>query len=422
MKGINQLISYLVQSASLRMRLDIAYLLRGTFWGGFQQIFGVTGGLILSYLFGHFTSKQTFGEYNLVLSYLSMLTFFSLPGLDTALISSVGRGFDRSFVLATKTKIKFSILGSVVLLVIGVYFTIYRLPDLAVTIFLSALFFPFVNGFSNYPAFLTGKRKFRELALLSTGASFFFLLLHALGIVWLNTTFILVLAYLLARTFSDLTGFLYSRRYINSSNLDPGLVGYGKFLSWLGILPWISGHIGSITLAHMLGAEALAVYAVATRFLVAIQKNFVVFYKPVTAKLAKQMPYEHWSSLKTHWTKLLVLGIGLAAILYFLTPALISFFFTERYQEAILYGRLLSMALIPMPLTWALTDVLVYQKKRQVQVVISVIPHITKIVLYFIFIPKFGILALVAILLLERFTDPLIPLLAIVKDRHKNLK
>lgn len=413
-------VSKFLRNTSVWLNLDTGYFLRGTFWGSLQQIVGVGSGLFLSYLFGHFTSKQVFGEYNLVLSYLSLLTFVSLPGLDTALVATTGKKHDASYSLAVKRKLQFSFLGIPVLLFVGLFYLLHAQTILGLTFVLSALSYPLLNGFSNYPAFLTGKRKFRELALLSTVASIIFLFTHVLGISWYNTTFSLVIAYLAGRIIPDVVGFWYSRRFIIHKKVDQNLLGYGSFLTAVNTLPWISGHIGSIILGSLLGVEALAVYSVSTRFLVAVQKNFVVYYKPVTAKLAAQSSLQHYESLKKHWLKLLLIGCLLALSLFLTTPLLVSFFFTSQYEDAVRFGQWASLALVPIPLSWVLTDVLIYQQKRHAQVAISIFPQLLKILLYFILIPKLGISALIFILLLERFSEPLIPLWTLVRDRHKN--
>lgn len=408
-----------VKQISLQLKLDTNYFLRGTLWGTIQQLIGVSSGLFVSYLFGHFTTKVVFGQYNLILSYLSLLTFISLPGIDTALVRSIGQGFDHSLVLGIRKKILFSSLGIPLLIIAGIYYIAIAQPELGWSLIISSIFFPLLYSFTPYSAFLTAKRQFKMLAVINVSASLLFLIIHAIGILYFSTTIILIVCFLLARTIADITGFILTRHFIQTTKKDPTLVSYGSFLTAVNILPWISGHIGSIVLGSLLGPEALAIYAVSNRFLVAVQKNFVVFYKPVTAKLAAQTSNEHYQVLKTHGLKLLLIGLGIAASLYVATPYLISFFFTNTYAESIRYGQLLSLALIPLPFSWTLTDMIIYQKKKQVQILLSIVPHVIKIILYILLIPRLGILALVMILLLERFTDPLIPLWAILIGARK---
>lgn len=82
-------------------------------------------------------------------------------------------------------------------------------------------------------------------------------------------------------------------------------------------------------------------------------------------------------------------------------------------------GRLLSLALIPLPLSWMLTDMVMYQKQKKPQILSSTFPQLIKIALYVILIPRFGIIALVGIVLAERFSEPIIPLYFLLKSAHK---
>lgn len=405
---------------SKSFHLDAGYFFRGGFWGTIQQSSGLISGLAVSYMFGHFTSKQVFGEYNLALSYISILTFFSLPGLDTSLVGAISMGYDGSLMHCVKQKIKFSSIGSVTFVALATYAAYSHQTQTSMLLILCAIFFPFLNGMSIYPAFLTGKRKFKELSLLFSFGSLIFLFLHGFTIFRFNTTISLILAYIAARILTDFVGLAYSSRFVKNNKIDPDVVKYGSFLTGVSILPWISGHIGGIVLASFLGVQSLAVYAVADKFLSAIQKNFVVFYKPVTAKLASQSKTEHMLTLKTHAWKFLLMGMFLAAVLYVSVPFLIRFFFTTKYEDSIVYGQLLSLALVPLPLTWILSDMVIFQKKHRAQILNSSLPHLLKIVLYFIFIPKFGIPALVWITLFDRYASPIIPLYSILRSRHKN--
>lgn len=113
---------YVARPLIKRLHLDLAYFAKGSFYSLIQQIIGVSCGLTVSYLFGHYVSKQVFGEYNLILSIVSLITFLSLPGIDNALTRSIGQGFDGSFKQALVSKIKFSLLGSVALVGIALYY------------------------------------------------------------------------------------------------------------------------------------------------------------------------------------------------------------------------------------------------------------------------------------------------------------
>jgi len=403
------------------LKLDVAYFAKGGFFTTLQQIIGVTSGLTVSYLFGHFISKELFGEYNLVLSIISMITFLSLPGIDTALTRSVGQGYDTSLLKSTRLKMYFAFLAIPVLLGFSIfYFLIKQNTGIAIALAIASFFYPLLNTFTLYRSFLVAKHKFGLLALLSSFSSLSFLAAITVAIFFSPTTYGLILGYLVGIVFPSFVSFLLVQRFVKKSKKkDVGLSSYGAFLTVISILPWISGNLGNVLLGNMLGVEALAVFSVASRFLTAVQKNFAVFYKPATAKLATQSPKEHIETLKHHSWKFILLGIGLCVTLWIATPFLISFFFTKNYHEAISYGRLLSFALIPLPLTFAITDIIIYQKQKQPQIVMSTIPQIIRIILYFILIPLWKINGLVAIIIIDRIIGLLFPLFFVWQSAKK---
>lgn len=399
-------------------QLDTRYFLKGGFWALFQQILGVSSGLLVSYLFGHFTSKTIFGEYNLVLSFLGMLTFLSLPGIDLALTRSVAMGFDASLIKGYQSKLKHSLLGFPILLFIALFYLYSGKLNIGLSVLICCFLFPILYSYTLYPAFLTAKKKFKDLALISSGSSLFFLIVVGTAILILPISPVLILAYLIATIIPAILGYWYTQKLVpKKSKSDDTLIKYGSFLTILSVLPWIAGNLNSVLLATVLGVETLAIYAVASRFLTAVQKNFQAFYKPITVKLAIQTNTEHIRTLKQHTLKLISIGIVLAALLWISTPFLINFFFTEEYSQAIIYGQLLSLSLIPLPFSWVVSDMLIYQKNKLPQVITTIIPSFIKIVLYFIVIPLWKIEGLIILVLIERYTEWIIPLYFLVKNK-----
>ncbi len=353
-----------------------------------------------------------------MLSIVSMVTFLSLPGVDTALTRSVGEGHDGSYAQAISQKLIFGLLGIPVIGAFALYYLIIELNiPTAFALFTIAIAYPILNAFTLYRSFLTAKHQFALLAFFASTGSFFFLVTTAISIFLFSHIIGLTIGYLLGMIVPSWFGYWYSQRFIKNNSLDKTLPSYSKFLTVLSILPWLSSNLGNIILAKLVGVEALAVYAVASRFFTAVQKNYIVFHKPITAKLATQSVKSHYDTLKMHWWKFIGAGFLLAIGLFIITSPLVTFFFTTTYADAIVYGQLMSIALIPLPLTWVLDDIVVYQKKKTPQVISAIIPGIIKIILYFLLIPKMGIAGLVIIVVIDRFTAPLIPLWYLFFDK-----
>lgn len=402
------------------LKLDASYFLKGVLFALMQQIIGVSSGLLVSYLFGHFISVKIFGEYNFILSIIGLFTFLTLPGVDVALTSSIAQGYDSSLIQSQKKKFRISLIGIPIFLGLGFFYILKNNYSLGNALIICSIAYPFLYSYTNYPAFLTAKRKFGQLALLASISSLVFLLFTTISILFFPTTIGLITGYLLGISLPAIVSFHYSKKFIIfKGKKDTNLIPYGNFLTILSVLPWISGNIGSIILAFYLGPESLALFAVASRFFTAVQKNFQVIYKPATAKLASQSSKFHIDVIEKHTLKLIFIGLFVASALWFTTPLLIHFFFTEKYGDAIRYGQFLSLALIPLPLTLVFTDMIIYQQRKLPQVYMSTLPQLIKIVLYFIVIPIWKIDGLIILILIERFIEPLIPLIFLLRSSRK---
>ena len=76
---------------------DVSYLVRGSFWLVIGSVASMLIGLLLSILYARYLPKETYGSYRYVLSIVSMVGIFSLPGFGTAITRSSARGFDGTF-------------------------------------------------------------------------------------------------------------------------------------------------------------------------------------------------------------------------------------------------------------------------------------------------------------------------------------
>src|SRR3989344_778586 len=160
LKRPKRLYTTAIDAVSVRLGIDIDYFVRGGVFGVLQQIVGLTCGLVIAYAFGHFASKTLFGEYNLLISIVSLFSLLSMPGLNTALLRSVGEGFDTSLSRALLTRLKWSLLGVPFFIGGSIYYHWQGSDVLPSLLILAALFFPFVFSFQVIQPFFTAKKRF----------------------------------------------------------------------------------------------------------------------------------------------------------------------------------------------------------------------------------------------------------------------
>lgn len=415
---IKETFSKILQTTEKYTGLDNTYFLKNSLFSFIQQSIGLVSGLAISYMFGHYASKSLFGQYNFILSFISLLTIFTLQGLDNALITAVAKGFDGSFQQAVKLKIRCSILAIPIFIGLAIYYLLTKQTNISISLLVASFFFPFLFSFNLFSAFLTAKRKFKTLALFLSLSSILTATAVSLSIFFTESLLIIIIAYIIGILIPSFYAYKYSFRFVKNNRHDPKLFSYSLFLSSVSILPWTSGYLGQILLGALLGFESLATYSAASRFPLNVHKNIFVFYKPVTAKLASQNNKEHLETLTKHWWKLLLWGFILCAFLWLILPFLVNFLFTNTYADSIKYARYLSLGLIPLPLTWVISDILLYQQKKKAQITLFTIPPIIKLILFIILIPFYGINGLVFITVFDRF---FMLILAIIIIRNKNL-
>lgn len=383
--------------------IDADYFVRGGVYGFIQQGVGLICGLIIVYAFGHFVPAAVFGEYNLMLSIISLLAIVSLPGMNTAVLQSVSQGYDRSLVKAVRMRLKWSILGVPILLGLAYYYQQRGSDALPPLLVLTALIFPLVYPFSTTQSFLVAKKRFDWQAIFASLSSIITAALMGGAIIFRRSLFLAMVGYFIGTILPGIISFVAAQKLISKRTKDdPGLLAYGYFLTGLQVLPLATAHMSNILLAMWLGVGQLAIFSVASKFPGMVQKNFDVFYKPVTAKLAGQAITQQQAIVKRHLTKFITFGGLLFGGTWLLLPILLKIFFSSEYAGVLNYARWYTVSLLFLPIGWVLNDVIVFQKLRGSILFLQTVLPLTKLISYFIVIPRWQIGGLIAIMLAER--------------------
>lgn len=409
------------QKSQKLLHLDTAYFAKASFYGFIQQFIGALSGLSISYLFGHFISKKAFGDYNLILSVLGFLTLVTLPGLDNYLTRSISQKYDSSYLRGIKIKFLCSLTGIPILLTLSLYYYLNNQIQLSTAFLITSLFFPLLAPFQLFNELLTARHKYKLITIFLSLSSIISLLLIGSSIIFTHNLVLITISYLLSMLIPSAFGTMYAFKFVKSlKKKDKDLMPMGIFNTLLTILPWSSGYLGQIILATSVSTEKLAVYAVATKLPSYVQKNLFVFHRPITAKLASQSYKEHLQTVKKHFVKLLLWGFLLAAPIYILSPYLINIIFTTKYADAVFYAQILSLSVIPLPLSWVISDILVFQKIKKPRLFNSMILDSSKIILYIVAIPIFQLNALVLIFIIDRYLSMFGDILILfISNRHR---
>lgn len=282
-----------IYSVSKRMGvelgLDMPYFIKNGFWVAFRQGVGVLTGLAISAAFARLASQEVFGQYQLVLSILSVVSILSIPGLNTAITQSVARGYDGDYKRAVKTSFLWSLLGTPVLLILGGYYYAYQSYPLGIALMVSSVFFPFLYAPNTWDAFLQGKSRF-DLAAKYGSVQSVINAVATIAVVFISRENLVLITfiYLLSYTIFNWSYYLRTLQYIQNGDADGETLKFGWFLTKNGILGQISAHMDKVLIGTLLGPESLAIYAITLQVPIKMKEIFKVVISVLFPKLSKE--------------------------------------------------------------------------------------------------------------------------------------
>jgi len=375
--------------------VDLSYVIRGSFWWVLGRVFSFLSLFILFSVFAHFVSKETFGSYQYVISTAGILSLFALPGLDTAFVRAVARGFEKSFLSIFKEKLKFGMLGSLISLFISLWYFFQKNINLGISFLIVSIFLPFLCAFNLYLAFWQGKKRFDLQNQYFVFQNFLavFLLILVIFFARENLIFIL-LAYYFSFTLTEAIFWLKTLKNIEK-NFDFQLskeiketVSFGKHLTLIFSLTFFSRQIDKIFIWHFLGPQTLANYAFASRVVQRLGQ-IIPFSALALPKMAQRDLKKIKKNIFDKFLKLFLPSTLFFLAYFFSCPYIFKLFF-PKYSESIFYSQILAILLLFSPFSFLATSFLAEAKKRELYI-LSFVPEILKIVLFFFSIPLFGI-------------------------------
>ena len=136
--------------------VDLAYVARGGFWLGVDQAAAIIISLALTVAFANLLSQQIYGTYRYILSIFGILTIFTLPNMDIAVVAAVSKKLEGSLFRALKERIRWGFVGAAAsLLCRDIIFQ--SGSDTRRRFLIVAAFLPFTDAFNLYGAVLKGK-------------------------------------------------------------------------------------------------------------------------------------------------------------------------------------------------------------------------------------------------------------------------
>lgn len=331
------------------LQVDLKYIFKGSFWLTLGRLFSITSSLALAIIVANYVPPEVYGHYNYAVSIIGILTVFSLLGIGEAVTLAVARGHEGSIVPALITKMRWSILGSIIAASASGYYYFANNTNLAGLLLLSALALPFFQTPQLFNGLLTGRKLFRQLAVIQTICSV--ITSVVLGITFYLTNDVLTLFAIFLGSYMGVrwvSAWYIFKTYRPNNETEGGTISFGKHLSVMRIVNHISNHLDSILVWQFVGAGPLAVYSFATKIPNELFESVKGLQTLAMPKFASADTSTLKRTLPNKALKLLVIMIVLVGIYILIAPFIFHTLF-PLYTDAIFYSQLFALTFLFLP-------------------------------------------------------------------------
>ncbi len=300
-------------------------------------------GLAATYFLARSMSKDAFGEYNMVLNAIGVLTIFSLSGLNNSIMQAVARGYTGTYRATVPIAFGSSFLGSAVLVALGGWYNWQGNLQLALGLLMSAFLFPFAHGLVQWKSVITGNGKFGHLLFHDGIASVMTYSLIITAVLFYPGQYVLpiVLALLVPGIYNAALTIANYRQIPPDALVEPHNIRYGIATTLYSSLGAIGSNLDRLLLFFFLSPGALAVFVAAGRIPDLLSGAMQDVAAVLAPRLSKHVSYtkrlDHIFRLMSFVYAIVVVVFAFAAM-----PFVVPFLFGSNYADAIPYAQALT--------------------------------------------------------------------------------
>lgn len=376
-----------------RLGLDAGFYAKQSFWTSLGQVFQIIFGIATTVFFARLATKEVFGQYQLLLSFIGLVSILSLPGLNISILRSLAQGYEGTYAKGIRLSFVWSLLGVPVLLLVAGYFFSVHDSTMGWALVATAFFFPGYWAPNTWINYYQARSQFKRLTIYETihGGAVFLAVAAAL---WLSagSLLITVISYFAVHVFFNVYFHLRTLPLISNQREDPGWIRQGLAMTLLSFVSLAYNNVDKLIIGMFLSVEQLAGYAIAVALINKIRMAFKAFNRVLFPRLARLDRETMRRRIKRRAPLAIVGLLLLTVLLYLVMPSLIHVLFSAKYNEAIFYSRLY---LVTLPFAFFMTlfsHVFVSLKQERLLTKIQIISVIINLVLYIVLIPLLGVI------------------------------
>ena len=287
----------------------------------------VTGGFWL--LLAMIQTVEEYGETSYIISIASLVSSFSLLGLNTTVMTHIVKGFQKIHVQANQVVLISSIIGGIILLQV----------DWILSFFVVGMAFWMMSLYETL-----GRKSYKQYALINIGARssqlvLSLILYNLIGVGGIAIGF-------------TISFFIFSYKYfISIKNFSLNFVEVKEKMKFslhsysFNLANALLLYLDKLIIAPIFGYAMLGYYQLGFQFLMFLGMIPISFFQYL-------IPEEASGKKKTRLRILgIILSLTLAAILFFLSPIIIDTFF-PTYNQSLDAIRIMSFGIIPMMIAY----------------------------------------------------------------------
>ncbi|MCK4497310.1 MAG: oligosaccharide flippase family protein, partial [Candidatus Aenigmarchaeota archaeon] len=255
----------------------------------------------------------------------------------------------------------------------------------------SALFFISYYSFRTYQFFLLSKKRFKRYSAYLLAITIIANLTTMIVAYYFRNLVIIIFVLLGLTSLINALLLFKTIRERKNDKLDKDTIPYGKHLTLVNVTSVIRTYFDKILVAFFLGFEALAIYSVAIIIPRQVKPLWTIITNMVFSDLSRKNKKDAYSAVRKRFKYMLLLEVVIIIIGIIILPPIISYFYSQKYVEAIFYAQLLMIFTIAGP-GLVLVNLATAQRQLRKIYKITTIPPIINIILLALLTPLYGLM------------------------------
>ncbi len=305
--------------------------------------------------------REVVGSYNYLMATLSIISLFTLPGMNNALVRAVAQGHDGSVWPMLRMRLRWGTLGALATTLIGAGFLFAGNYPLGWAFVISAPFVPLTDTFSSFAMnYWQGKKRF-GLSALVTAAYFIALAFASIPVLLFSDNLVVIVAGIAcAHAIVGILVFETIRRQATGPE-SPASLSLGVHLTAMQVLRTVSENLDRIFVWWLLGPIATAIHTFAAT---PVMKAFQLL--PIgTVALPHLSAHTHTRELRRSILLktglLFLLTLPMVALGIMLAPVAYSVAF-PNYPESVVYFQIMFTCIAFAPVALLRAALMAFQK------------------------------------------------------------